>query len=303
MPIFYPNEHFTCKCYSSGDSPLIETRIVLPQQKGIDLSNTNCLIFLLEGNVNVEINGKQRDLVRRDFIFVAKRMSLIFSMDNACKILIVRIKDQIQLCQSFNIIELVETAKKEKKPIENIEFSVLKMCDPLWYYAKNLVSLLDDGLKCINFLRNKVEEVLILLRAYYTKEELYDIFYYILNPDAVFVEFVRQNWQNYRTVSELASAMNLSSQSFIKHFKEIYGRPPGEWILEEKSKLIFMEIKAGIKTFQQISDDFDFTAQSNFSRFCKKMFGASPYEIRTNGFSELRQSGCSEKMRKKQENT
>lgn len=282
MPKLYLNEHFKCECCLSENSRFIESLVVLPHERRETQSNQNCFVFILFGNVTVEINGIKQELRSGDLIFIAKRMHCVTSSYKACKVLIVRVKNQICLCRSSNIIKLAETIKKEKRSVENKGFIVLKICSQLWNYAISLVELLNDGLRCSRFLRNKTDELLILMCAYYNEEELCHIFYYILNPDAVFVEFVRHNWYKYRTIADFASAMNLSTQSFVKQFKEIYGRSPGEWIQEAKAKMIFMEIKAGTKTFQQISDDFDFTAQSNFSRFCKKRFGASPLMIRKN---------------------
>lgn len=281
MAIYYADEHVNCSCYSGMSSPTIELIWLQAKEKRSLQFTQNVICLLLDGHITLYTDGKiDKVFETGHFVFAPANASCSLQADETSRLLLVRIPDIIRLCQSFDIQQLFSDVKTNEEQLELFKFSTLEMNERLWDYVNTLTVLLEDGLKCVNFLQMKVDELLLLLRAYYTKEELRNFFFYILNPNSVFIDFVRRNWMNYKTIAELAEEMNMSPQHFSKRFKEIFDQSPGTWVLEQKAQLILAEIRGGAKSFQQISDDFGFSAQSHFNRFCKKMLGSNPNALR-----------------------
>lgn len=281
MAIYYADEHVNCSCYSGNDSPAIEIIEIPAHDVKTFYWDNNSICLLIEGSGMLFTDDhKEKPIQKGQFVFAPTDASCTVRPDKPCKIIVAHIPDNIRLCQSFDIRQLFENAKTDKAQLSLLKFSMLEMNDRLWDYAHTLTILLEDGLKCFNFLHMKVDELLLLLRAYYTKEELHDFFFYVLNPNSVFIDFVRRNWTKYKTIGEMAEGMNMSVQHFSKRFKEIFKQSPGSWMQEQKAQLILSEIRAGVKSFKQISDDFGFSAQSHFNRFCNQMLGGSPNELR-----------------------
>lgn len=281
MAIYYADEHVNCTCYSDENSSAIEiVSIVANKSKEFHWKN-NTICIVVDGQVTlVSDDAICKNLLGGEFLFAPPETLCIIQAEQDSKLLLFSIPDNIRLCQSFDVFQLFENVKTNNNEFSLLKFNVLPIRIPLDEYVRMLIFLLEDGLKCVNFMQMKVDELLLLLRAYYTKEELRDFFSYILNPNAVFIEFIRRNWMNYKTITELAEAMNISPQHFNKRFKEIFNQSPGSWIQDQKAKLILSEIRAGVKSFQQISDEYGFAAQSHFNRFCKKMLGDNPNSLR-----------------------
>lgn len=279
--INYIEEHLNCGCFTFGKKQSIEIIYIAEETMSHYRCETNCILLLLEGQTKLAINTKEWKIVNQGELFLAPTGILLSYLSlKDCKVLILHTNNLLNICQSFNISTLFKEAKLNKSTLESYKFKTLKMNEHLWDYAKVVDKILTEQLLCINLHRIKIEEFMILLRVYYTKEDLYNFFYFTLNPDTVFFEYVQLNWCKYKTVNEFAASMNFSPQYFTKRFKEIFDQSPGKWIQNKKKKLILSEIQASLKSFQQISDEYGFSSQSHFNRFCKKMFRCSPNVLR-----------------------
>ena len=104
----------------------------------------------------------------------------------------------------------------------------------------------------------------------------------MLSPDSTFSEFVRTNHIRYKTVHELATAMNITAQQFTRRFTTIFGQAPYEWMQQQKAQVIYGEILHGNKPLKEIAADYGFTDQANFNRFCRTFFETTPGRIRKN---------------------
>lgn len=281
MGIKYVNEHLDCDCYAGGKKQLIRVIDIEEGSSCEHFSESNSIVFILSGRIEIALHEKTQRLTKKgDFFFIPASISISCHSIKKSKVLIARTEESLHLCQSFHVEDLFNEVKYNRIQSEAYKLRILRMNEHLWDYAKVMEKLLGDQLKCINLLKNKIEELMILLRAYYDKEDLRDFFYFLLNPNSVFVEFVRKNWRKYKTVYDISSAMNLSPQYFSKRFKEIFNKAPSVWLQEQKAELILIEIQGTTKPFQQIAEEFGFSSQPHFNRFCNKMFNKNPNALR-----------------------
>ena len=81
-------------------------------------------------------------------------------------------------------------------------------------------------------------------------------------------------------VKELANLMGYGINSFRVKFKENFGIPAYQWLLNEKAKRILKCLTTEGEDFKSIIDDFDFSSHSHFYKFCKTQFGLTPEELK-----------------------
>jgi methylphosphotriester-DNA--protein-cysteine methyltransferase len=94
--------------------------------------------------------------------------------------------------------------------------------------------------------------------------------------------FVKRNHRDHRTVTGLATAMNMnmSRQSFEKQFKTVFGMPAYQWMTQQKAGDIYNALCSGRPPLKEPACRFGFASKSSFSNFVRKNLGTSPGEIK-----------------------
>ncbi|WP_163318631.1 helix-turn-helix domain-containing protein [Dysgonomonas sp. 520] len=129
----------------------------------------------------------------------------------------------------------------------------------------------------------KVRELIYILRASYSDEELSDFFRSHLANDFHFSEQVYKLSQNTLNVKLLAKSMNYSYSGFNKKFRKVFGTTAYLWLRQRRTNMVYYEIYYTNKSLKQISADNKFCTLSHFNEFCHKNLGKSPSEIRRKG--------------------
>jgi len=278
MKIYNAEEHISCFCYEGVENPLIEVRQMKRMETGEVSLSCNEIVLIVCGKVRLNIYDQLGvEFCKGQFVFIPAGYRLSYKAIAKGEILIFRLDESIHLCHSYSLERLYSKLKKIDKPQG---FAVLDFNVRIWHFAKGLVETLTDGLKCHFYLQAKVNELLILIRLYYSEEQLGRFFYFILSPDTVFSEFVRINYLQYATVGKLSEAMNMTPQQFTRRFNHVFGQAPYGWMQREKARLVYGEICRSDKPIKEIASKYGFPIPANFNRFCKMSFGMNPGEIR-----------------------
>ena len=285
MKIYNAAEHLSCYCYEGGVKPVIELRKIERMETGDLPLLCNEIVLVVSGKIRLNIfDNLSLDLRTGQFVFLPMGFSLFYKALAKGQLLIFRLDESIHLCHSYSLERLFS---KEKK-IEKSEFiTVLEFNTRLWHFAKGLIETWEDGLKCRFYLQAKINELLILIRLYYSEEQLGRFFYFILSSDTAFMEFVRTSYLQYPTVSKLAEAMNMTPQQFTRRFNDVFGQAPYGWMQREKARLIYGEICRSDKPIKEIASKYGFPIPANFNRFCKTSFGMNPGEIRKKRLQQI----------------
>ena len=278
MTIHNIEEHLACLCYSNVDKPLIEVLNNDQIEKEEISLLFNKIVFVMKGTLRLTLqNNLSVEAVSGRLVFLPANNKIRYNASAGCVILILRIKDEIQLCHTFNLNRLKNHVNKHEK---TVKFETMEINARLKHFAKGLIDAYEDGLRCRYYFKAKITEGLILLRAYYTEKQLFKFFYYYFSPDAAFAEFIHLNYMNYPTVNDFANAMKMTSQQFSRRFNIVFGEAPYRWMQREKAQLIYGDICRSNKSIKEIAEKYGFNIQSNFNRFCKMTFGLNPREIR-----------------------
>ena len=126
----------------------------------------------------------------------------------------------------------------------------------------------------------KQQELLLVLRGFYTKKELAAFFSASTNIRESFERFVLDNYRKADSVKELADLYHISERSFNRKFHSCFGESPYQWIQKKKARHIQEMINNPELSFKEIAGYFDFSTSSHFTAYCQRMFGMSPSELR-----------------------
>jgi AraC-like DNA-binding protein len=104
----------------------------------------------------------------------------------------------------------------------------------------------------------------------------------MLSNNIVFSNLIYQNYGSAKNIGELAEITNYSMSGFKKKFAKVFGVSPAVWVKREKAKKIYYEINCSLKTFKEISNEYNFSSPAQFNKFCKKMYNMPPGTLRKN---------------------
>lgn len=269
--------HENCYCYGNRETPIVEIRRY-PQAVAYTVQLTSQeIVFVVKGRIHITMRDNyDMDclLKENEFVFMPTGSTLECSITDDTDILVVRLTDDMPVCHTKMFKTSFDTVEK----YESIH--ALQANDRIKHHIEGLISTMNDGLICDLYMQGETHRMLFLIHSYYTSEECARFFAALASPDVKFSEFVRLNYHKYRTVCEMAAVMKMSSQRFVKQFRKVFGLTPREWIQRARSRRIHWDLCQDKKLIKEIADDYGFSTQENFIRYCKQRLGATPAAIR-----------------------
>lgn len=271
-------EHQNCFRYEGGNSPSVE---ILHRIKGTRWEGNlifSEIVIVCGGSILLSYDYFLNHRVGSGkMLLLPPGCHFMAIAEEETSLFIFRLKEALPLCESFSISHLLSYKKNEIVTNQLNTLTVNEFIDSfLWPLRSNI----ENGLRCANFFKQKIEELMILLRVYYTKEELVVFFDPILSNTSEFTNFVLQNYRKTKTVGELAELYSCSISCFDKKFRKAFGMAPYRWMQERKVNLIYHEINATNKPIKQIAEEQRFTSLPQFNDYCKKHFGNPPGKMR-----------------------
>ena len=190
---------------------------------------------------------------------------------------------RLPLCNKYDLVDLqyqVRQRNGRHLPPPSRQFPQLAVCEELVAFYSDLSHNLDEGLNCLHFHRLKQEELCILLRGYYSLEDLYILLKSVIGSSDNFKDFVLENYQHVNDVSDFALLAHMSVRNFQRKFKEEFKWPVREWLNERRAERILRDIRNTDKSIAEIATSYGFATASYFTVFCKQYFGMTPSELR-----------------------
>ncbi len=278
------NEHLNCYNYDNNKKPVIEQLRIAKSGKHNSVTTNNAVVFVMEGRLRYSFRDSPPfEAQKGELFFLPVGATYSRQALTQARIVIFRVHGFVGLCANYTVERLYrERNKKDSNDYEpeNKHFGLLEVNARLWHFVDGICDCIEDGLKCRYWFDMKVQELFLLIRAYYPKEDIRGFLYPILSRDTAFSESVRKYWKDFKTVNELAAFMHMSPNQFHKRFTAVFGTTPHKWIAEGRAKIARHEITATNKQFKQIAIENGFSSDAIFTRFCKKMFGKSPTQLR-----------------------
>ncbi len=269
-----------------GDLQVVEIRKI-PKDNIWSLKEAqNYLVFQIKGSSELDYDTKiSYRMVEKGFVFIPSKREVKLKAIEDTELLIFRIFKQISLGKYYNI-EYVEEKHKLVSVFEP-KMTILMCSDLLTGFLEHIKAYINLGITSAHFFNLKLEELLLALKWFYSKEELTNFFSTQLSQDVSFSDYIIKNAHNYHSIGELAEAMNYSVSGFDKKFKRVFGISGYKWMQQQKAKEIYQAICFEQKTFKEIAYSFDFSSESYFYEFCKSQFGKTPGQLRKEQYIEL----------------
>jgi len=278
MGLLYVNEHINCVHYQN-EKPLIR---FISYNKGQvingDPSAFSRLYFIIKGTLRLSINEHQNvNINSKEFFLLPPSTAFKVEVLDDIHCIAINFQVQVNFCENFSMTELYNYYDPSLKS----QFKTLPFTPEMESFLSLMQIYLKDGINCIHFHEMKKNELFIVLRAYYPKQELAALFQPILNKeDLHFKNFVLEKSLCAKNVQELATMANYSTSGFIKRFSRSFNESPYRWMLQYKADHILHDIYSEETTLKEIYTKYNFSSMSHFISFCKKQYGKTPGKIR-----------------------
>lgn len=277
MKLLYPQEHFSCYNYEKGQNARLEILKVPAGEKIIRDLVDNEIVFVVDGIFTVSY-GKDAhiDVPKGKILFYPPGSHVEATVVEDAHLIICRVRGLVQLCECLPLDQLY----REFGAKRGDHFHMLDINKRIYNYVEQFVECVNDGLRCASYFSTKMKELLFLLRAYYTKEDLAAFFAPVMGKDSQFMNLMYQNYRSVKSVQELADLSLYSPSGFKKQFSKVFGTSASEWLSDQKATLIFQDLNHSSLTIKELADKYDFSSVSSFSNFCLNKFGKPPGKIR-----------------------
>ena len=237
------------------------------------------IFFVLTGSVKLEIHNVEAHSVFSHEMFMAQSdNSYNITMLEPAHLLVCHVPVETWFAEQKWVNELIMDDK-----IITDTFIKLPVKKIIVRYLSLLVLYLKESIYPSYFFELKRQELFFLLFYYYPKHDLAQFLRCILFKDIQFKRFVMNNHFNAKNVQELAKFANYSTSGFIKKFQKCFNVSPYKWMQKQKAKQISVEINRGVKSLQEIANEYKFSSYQHFSVFCKSQLGSPPTEILSKG--------------------
>lgn len=273
--------HLECTNYEKDDKKTVELLHLSIDIKWTTETTRPLFLFILEGELTFNCDSWKECLMHKgEFVFIPEDTTLIIQPGKTCLVMIVRLENYVELCDCPQIRKVV--SEKPVLPVDKLkeENRTFVINDELSYFLQGLHNYISAGIKCRYFLNLKVRELLYILYYYYPREELVDIFHPSNGINSYFERRVKKISHKFKTAAELAVGMHYSPSGFQKKFKKVFGVAPYQWMKEQRTKILYKELRYGNKNFKEICDLMGFSSTSYLNDYCRENFGKTPGEIR-----------------------
>jgi|GEM_PF-4648552 len=132
----------------------------------------NYLFFIKKGKVRIDYNRQQRIFDSGEMFFVSEKLTSIITLLNNSDVVVYSFQNKFSLCTIFDYEQLGEEQVKDIPTL-----LALKMTKPILSFLDLIILYIEDCLFCNYLLKIKEQELFILLKAFYAKQQLLFLFY------------------------------------------------------------------------------------------------------------------------------
>lgn len=262
-------------CPQKSEGALVFNQYPKGQHFSAEKCTQNCMIFMLKGELlvnSVEYPGTT--LQSRQFILQAI----------GSKLELLALTDVEYIAYWFTELPLLceerykEIMKHSEIPLTYTPLVTIPMLE-------NLLKGLTDHFReqpaaCGKYIDLKCQELVYILTCFYPLHQISSFFYPISTYTESFHYFVMQNYDKVKNVEEFAHRGGYTTTTFRRLFKNMYGVPVYEWILDKKREGILNDLQHTKQRISVISARYGFDSLSHFAHFCKDSFGDTPRSLR-----------------------
>lgn len=276
--LLYAEEHRSCLNYRIPHVAAIKVE-QFPGDSAYHIIDTHeaTLFFMLEGEAYITSNNYKNILHRNGYMSLQPANSSCYvRITKPSTVISCHFSHATNLCERYSLQQLSQFIPQGFE----YNFTLLPIRERLNEYLVLLQHCLNDGLGCLHFHELKTHELFILLRAYYSKEELATFFYPIIGKNQDFKDFVYANYLKVNNLNEFATLAHTSVDTFKRRFKETFNEPVHKWITHRKAEHIYRDIVLTNKSLGELAEQYHFSSVAYLSTFCRQHLGRTPQQLR-----------------------
>lgn len=263
------------QCPKISEGTLVYNRFPQGQHFSAEKCIQNCMIFMLKGELLVNSNEYPgTTLLSRQFILQAIGSKVELLALTEVEYIVYWFTELPVICEErFKEILDGSEAPFTFTPLVAIP-KLRNLLDDLSEYLQ------EQSTTCGKYIDIKCQELVYILTSYYPLRQISTFFYPISTYTESFHYFVMQNYDKVKNVEEFAHLGGYTTTTFRRLFKNMYGIPVYEWILDKKREGIVNDLQFTKQRISVISNRYGFDSLSHFAHFCKDSFGDTPRSLR-----------------------
>lgn len=241
-----------------------------------ECTNKNIVIFFTDGCFTVTCNSfTGRQFVQNEMVLVPKSSALKISGQQGFKLIFMIFDMPEESHDKFEIQHLADA-----KQAFSYDFAASPVHYPLTLFLDVVSYCLQNGMEHNANLHCMMhKEFFLLLKNFYTKQEVIAFLYPIIGKEPDFRDFIMQNYLKVNNVEELILLSNMGRSSFYTKFKDVFGVTAKQWMQKQISERILGKIMEPGICVKELMKTAGFDSHTHFYRYFKQQFGCTPKEL------------------------
>lgn len=274
--LLYINEHFSCRNYLADVTTGFKFE-ELPvgaamQQESV---TQNYILMILQGECTMTSGFyPQRIFKEGEMVLIPKSSRFEGEVIKDVKVLVFSFDIPLSSCDKFTLESYSDYCRTV-----DYNFSSIPIRTPLKDFADLLIYLLNKGMKCGHLFEIKHKEFFLLLRGFYSKEEIVTLLYPIISRTLSFKDFILENYTKVESIEQLIERSHLSRSSFYQKFKEDFGITAKQWMLKQQARAVRAKASEPHVSIKDLMDVLNYSSPAQFNRFCREYLGCTPGEL------------------------
>jgi AraC-like DNA-binding protein len=232
------------------------------------------IFFVLEGRCHLSFrDGSEHILCQGEMLALSKGMSFKTYMPMDTLFISFILQTRFNPHDHFSVSSKSDAPGKQR-------FTSLQINPVVRYFIEVMRIYPAEETGYHNYIDLKYKEFICILKNYYSPEEVANFFKQFGVRDCSFSDFVMENYSRVKNVKQLAALSSYSLSAFKRHFYTNFRQSPYQWMKKQKAISIYHDIRNSDMNFSEICDQYNFSALSQFTAFCKAHFGETPSELR-----------------------
>lgn len=275
MKFYYINKHQGCPQYI-GEKPIGFGLVTGSKGEVLtDIIPLPMVIFVISGRIRIKFPEGDSTTVDEGCMVTATMSggTSVEVLENSMCLRLIIQGDSMNFCHRI----VSEAHVHATGPARG---KVLRMMPEVKAIVRQMTGYITDGLLCCDIHAMKQRELAAVLQAYCRPSDLQEFIAPIHDPGAKFYNDVMRLAEDWPQVKEIASQMNMSYPTFVRHFKKVFKKPPMEWMSDLRMKRMEEMLRNTTQGEQEISEALRFRTVQDMRSFCKARFGKTPLQVR-----------------------
>lgn len=275
--MLYSDEHFRCPNYMHEVKYGFKYR-EYPYGSLVTSESlyANIIIFMIKGSVRYDCCTERDNHIGAGqmlFLPIRSLCDLEFKEDSA--IVELAFEKWDFACQTVPFRALRKLGTYVDSPS-----NVLQINDMLQNFLNLQLMYLRNGVSCAEFHRNKTEEFFMLLRHFYSKEQIAGFLAPLLGNSQEFRLNCLRMRATAHNITDLVNQSGMSKTKFYEEFRKEFGDiNPKKWFDGFLEYKILHEALRPAVTVKELAFKLDFESESAFSQYCHRHFGLTASEL------------------------